>query len=60
MMENGTSGRPLFSDGLPAQFPLDETGRKRKKDRLVITGSPLGPQLLMLHTLEDEEADPNP
>ena len=40
----------------------DETGRKKKRDRLVITGGLFGPQLMLFHNLEGapEEEDPNP
>ena len=47
---------------LLAMQPLaDEIGWKRKPDRLVITGSPFGPQLMRLYRPEEDEAkDPNP
>ena len=40
----------------------DETGRKKKRDRLVITAGLFGPQLMLFHNLEGapEEEDPNP
>lgn len=53
---------PPLDSGIMSVQPLpDESGRKKKPNRLVITGSPFGPQLLMLHgSDEDEETDPNP
>ena len=43
------------------QTLADEIGWKRKPDRLVITGSPFGPQLMRLYRPEEDEAkDPNP
>lgn len=60
MAENDRGAAPL-NGGLPLPTP-DETGHRRKPNRLVISGGPLGPQLMMLPTLDlyPEEEDPNP
>ena len=59
MMGSETFGN-LFPDEEPS-FP-DETGRKKRQDKLLITGGVFGPQLMLFHSLEDapEEEDPNP
>ena len=58
-MEFDTFGR-AFPTGEPG-FP-DETGRKKKLDKLLISGGIFGPQLMLFHSLGDypEEKDPNP
>ena len=58
----GEAVMPIGQDALAApEFP-EETGEKRKKNRLVVTAGPLGAQLTVIPTLElyPEEEDPNP
>lgn len=62
MVEIDANGiTPSLLEGVQAVWRApDAAGRKRKANRLVISGGSLGPQLMMLPNLEEEEEDPNP
>lgn len=52
---------PLLPSGA-LDLPPEETGRRRSPRKLVITGGPFGPQMVVFQNPaeEPEETDPNP
>lgn len=48
---------PIVAHGIP-----DEFRRKRRKVRLLVSGSPVSPQMMVVPVIEEswEEEDPNP
>lgn len=52
---------PLLPSGA-LDLPPEETGRGQSARKLVITGSPFGPQMIVFQNPADEpeEVDPNP
>ena len=58
---NGETGMPIDEAWAAHELP-DETGTKRKKNRLIVNAGFPGPQMAIVPTLEPypEEEDPNP
>ena len=58
---NGETAMPMDEAWAAYEFP-DETGKKRKKNRLIVSAGSMGPQMAIVPPLElyPEEEDPNP